>query len=323
VCTHATPPQEIEGYSATFDAYHVVHEDGVHRWYKEAMLGDKLLAEWHAFLAKRQRVDSFEATLKEQRLETVSEAPVYMLWNNSKPHALALQKDGYVTIEQANTNDPMVFESYPNRSKRNGHNVAFLAHGMQGVVINSREQMDSSSREPPECVRLAIICALQKAFDALAETEKPEYKVKLGMADEFGQHKVNLENPAHKFSDNNAYERLYLMPRPEDSQRQSKKTGAMDRKRGLRYTDEFEACFPFLGIALARREIVADGTAYLNWAERQAQLMAAKRADRPPAQGFKPAPGFGVAPEHAHSQLLVVYRAVFKSAQARDAYNSR
>ena len=74
MCTHATPPQEIEGYSATFDAYHVVHEDGVHRWYKEAMLGDKLLAEWHAFLAKRQRVDSFEATLKEQRLETVSEA---------------------------------------------------------------------------------------------------------------------------------------------------------------------------------------------------------------------------------------------------------
>ncbi len=52
---------EIVCYSATFDAYHVVHEDGVHRWYNEAMLPDELLAEWHAFLAKRQRVDSIEA----------------------------------------------------------------------------------------------------------------------------------------------------------------------------------------------------------------------------------------------------------------------
>lgn len=317
-------PMEIVCYTATFDAYHVVHEDGVHLWYNEAMLPDELLAEWHAFLAKRQRVDSIEATLKEKRLETVSDAPVYMLWNNSKPHAYALQMDGYVTIEQANTNDPRVFASYPERSKRNGHNVAFLAGGMQGVVIHSREKMSASSRDPPECVRTAITDALQMAFDALPEEEKPEYKARHGMAaDEFGQHKVNLENASHKFKDNNAYERLYLMPRPEDSQRQSTKTGAMERKRAIRYTDEFEACFPFLGIALARRELVADGHAYLNWAERQAQQMAAKRAGRQPGQLSRPANGFFVAPEHAHSQLLVVYRAVFKSPQAKDAYNSR
>ena len=68
---------------------------------------------------------------------------------------------------------------------------------------------------------------------------------------------------------------------------------------------------------------LADGHAYLNWAERQAQLMAAKRAGRQPVQASRPANGFGVAPEHAHSQLLVVYRAVFKSPQAKDAYNSR
>ena len=51
-------------------------------------------------------------------------------------------------------------------------------------------------------MRLAITHALQIAFDALPETEKPEYKVNLGMAGEFGQHKVNLENPVHIFADN-------------------------------------------------------------------------------------------------------------------------
>ena len=35
------------------------------------------------------------------------------------------------------------------------------------------------------------------------------------------------------------------------------------------------------------------------------------------------AAGFTVKPQCAHHQLLVVYRAVFKSADARTAYNAR
>ena len=91
----------------------------------------------------------------------------------------------------------------------------------------------------------------------------------------------------------------------------------------MRYDDEVEACYPFLGIVLGRHELVEDGTAYLNWAERKAQLMAAARADLQPWQVLSHAQGFGVTPLHAQTQLLVVYRLVFKSAEARENYITR
>ena len=75
---------------------------------------------------------------------------------------------------------------------------------------------------------------------------------------------------------------------PGNSQRQSKKltVDAESKSRSVRYDDEFEACFPLIGIALGRREIVEDGTAYLNWAERKAQLIAAERAGLQPWQTY-------------------------------------
>lgn len=131
----------------------------------------------------------------------------------------------------------------------------------------------------------------------------------------------------HNYTTSNAYERLYLSNTPENSQRATSKKLALgtegNRKRGIRYDDEVEACYPFLGVVLGRRELVGDGTAYLNYAERKAQQMAAARAKMDPWQVDAPAPGFGVQPNHAHSQLLVVYRLVFKSAAARANYHSR
>jgi len=38
------------------------------------------------------------------------------------------------------------------------------------------------------------------AFNRLPEEEKPENKAKLGLFDDFGQHKHNLDNSAHKDS---------------------------------------------------------------------------------------------------------------------------
>ena len=61
--------------------------------------------------------------------------------------------------------------------------------------------------------------------------------------------------------------------------------------------------------------------AYLNWAERKAQEMAAARAGLPPWQGKKASQGFTVQPFRAHRQLLVVYRIVFKNVAAQEAFH--
>ena len=91
----------------------------------------------------------------------------------------------------------------------------------------------------------------------------------------------------------------------------------------IRYPDEVEGNFPFLGIALGRRETITDGSAYLNWAEREAQELAAKRAGLQAGQGYVPATGLKVEPVHASSQLLVIYRTVWKTAEARAMFYSR
>ena len=86
---------------------------------------------------------------------------------------------------------------------------------------------------------------------------------------------------------------------------------------------QIEGCFPFLGIALGRRELVNDGHALLNWAERKAQEMAAARAGLSTWQRKMPAQGFGVGPTRASRQLLVLYRTVFTSIDAREAFMRR
>ena len=327
MCIRVAPPQDIVAYSATHDAYHVELEDGTHRWYKEALLTPALLGAWNDFWAKKQKVDAAEATLRHQRQETVSEEPCFMLWGSSSVHAIALEKDRYVASDQASSNDPKVFKTYPPRSKRNGHIVAFLASSMQGVAINIREPMIAGGRDIPIRAQEAIDRALEMAFDNLPDVEKPEHKANIGLFDDFGQHKLNFDDTEHNYTSCNAYERLYLSNTPENSQRATSKKLALgtegNRKRGIRYDDEVEACYPFLGVVLGRRELVGDGTAYLNYAERKAQQMAAARAKMDPWQVHQPAPGFGVQPKHAHAQLLVVYRLVFKSAAARANYHSR
>lgn len=145
-----------------------------------------------------------------------------MNWGNSKVHALALEKDGYVPAAQAASNDPNVYIRYPARAKRNNHLVPYLASRMQGVQINIREPI-AGARDPPLAAQEAITRALEMAFDGLPEDEKPETKAKRGMFDDFGQHKLNLDNAAHNYKSNMSYERLYLAATPENSQRASKK----------------------------------------------------------------------------------------------------
>ena len=219
----------------------------------------------------------------------MSEEPVFKRWDLLGPHNTALKNDKYVRGALAGTDDPKVYLKYPPRAMKNGHNVPYLASQMQGVLIMNRTAMTVDSRgEPPDCVKEAITKALKLAFDGLPESEKPEYKARLGLFDDFGQHKLNLGNASHSYTSANAYERLYLDSTPGNSQRKSKKltVDAESKSRSVRYDDEFEACFPLIGIALGRREIVEDGTAYLNWAERKAQLVAAERAGLQPWQTY-------------------------------------
>lgn len=90
-----------------------------------------------------------------------------------------------------------------------------------------------------------------------------------------------------------------------------------------RYDDEVEANFPFLGIILGRREIASDGYLYLNWAERECQVIAAVRAGLSVGQGLTPAGAFYVLPTSAHAQLLIVYRTVWKTPEKRALFYSR
>lgn len=288
-CALSLPTQEIVYYSAGHDAYLVWHANGRRFWFPPALVEAHVLDAWAEYRLKRKREDEQEAKLTEQALETVSEEPVFKRWDLLGPHNTALKNDKYVRGALAGTDDPKVYSKYPPRAMRNGHNVPYLASQMQGVLIMNRTAMTVDSRgEPPDCVKEAITKALKLAFDGLPESEKPEYKARLGLFDDFGQHKLNLGNASHSYRSANAYERLYLDATPGNSQRQSKKltVDAESKSRSVRYDDEFEACFPLIGIALGRREIVEDGTAYLNWAERKAQLVAAERAGLQPWQTY-------------------------------------
>ena len=90
-----------------------------------------------------------------------------------------------------------------------------------------------------------------------------------------------------------------------------------------RYDDEVEANFPFLGILLGRREIASDGYLYLNWAERECQVIAAERAGLSVGQALTPASGYSVLPTSAQAQLLIVYRTVWKTPEKRALFYSR
>ena len=52
---------------------------------------------------------------------------------------------------------------------------------------------------PPLSVQEALTRELQMAFDDLPEHEKPEKKAKLRIFNDFGQHKLNLDNASHNY----------------------------------------------------------------------------------------------------------------------------
>ena len=119
--------------------------------------------------------------------------------------------------------------------------------------------MPTGTDDVPREVQDAIRAAINKAFDALPFEQRPENK--MHNPDSFGQHKVNLDDSTHNFKTAHSYERLYLSPTPSQSQRGGSTKCSDGRSRGKRYPDEVEANFPFLGIALGRRETITDGSA--------------------------------------------------------------
>jgi hypothetical protein len=219
----------------------VEHSDGCHLWFSEALVNFELLKAWHAFVEKKQKVDAAAEAEAKKKYESVSEAPVYLRFGLTKAHQGAIENDSYVQQMKARgvTEGPTLYGTYPPRASKNGHSVPYLASLMQGLEINHREAMTATALEPPLIVRQQIILGLQMAFDALPEGEKPENKAKLGLRDEFGQHKCNLDNSSHNWRVQHAYERLYLKSTPEMSQRAKKATASGDaRKSGERYEDE-------------------------------------------------------------------------------------
>ena len=219
----------------------VEHSDGCHLWFNEALVNSELLVAWHAFAEKKQKVDAAAEAEAKKKFESVSEAPVYLRFGLTKAHQGAIENDSYVQQMKARgvTEGPTLYAKYPPRASKNGHVVPYLASQMQGVEINYRVAMNAESRDPPMIVREQITIALEMAFEALPETEKPEYKAKQGLFDEFGQHKSNLDSPSNDWFKNNAYERLYLKSAPDKSQRKKKATAAGDdRVAGERYDDE-------------------------------------------------------------------------------------
>ena len=229
------------GYSATNDAYMVEHSDGCHLWFSEALVNSELLVAWHAFIDKRQKVDAVEEAESRKKMQSVSEAPVYMRFGLTKAHQGAIENDTYVLQmkQRGDFDGPSLYDKYPPRARKNGVIVPYLASIMQGVEINSREAMIPAACDPPQSVCEQLTIALEMAFDSLPDAEKPENKAKLGLFDDFGQHKSNLDNAAHNWTRDNAYERLYLKSAPEMSLRKKKATASGDdRVAGERYEDE-------------------------------------------------------------------------------------
>ena len=219
----------------------VEHSDGCHLWFSEALVNFELLKSWHAFVEKKQKVDAAAEAESKKKYESVSEEPVYLRFGLTRAHQGAIDNDSYVQLmkDKGVIEGLQLYAKYPPRASKNGHVVPYLASLMQGVEINSRVAMVAGSRDPPMIVREQITIALEMAFEALPETEKPEYKAKQGLFDEFGQHKSNLDSPSNDWFKNNAYERLYLKSAPDKSQRKKKATAAGDdRVAGERYDDE-------------------------------------------------------------------------------------
>ena len=106
------------GYSATSDAYMVEHSDGCHLWFNEALVNSELLNAWHAFVEKRQKVDAAEDAESRKRMDTVSEAAVYLRFGLTKAHQGAIEKDTYVQqMKQRGVFDgPALYDKYPNKA---------------------------------------------------------------------------------------------------------------------------------------------------------------------------------------------------------------
>ena len=99
----------------------------------------------------------------------------------------------------------------------NGHNIPYLASVMPGVVINMRASMPSGSHDVPPEVQNALRAAISNAFDALPIEQRPENKKHC--PDDFGQHKLNVDDSTHNFRTSHSYERLYITPTPSESLR--------------------------------------------------------------------------------------------------------
>lgn len=292
---------EILVYSDQYDAYEVLHDDDTRLWFKEDMVIETVMDEWNAFVTKSRKVAKETTLLAKKKLDTVSEESELIIWGNSKPHKLAMLKDGYL----ANGG----YDKYPPRAKKNGYNIPLMASWALGIRINTRSPMPLATAgmrpQPSAKVQAELRTAISTAFERLPPEEQPKAKAAAGMMDDFGQRKVNLDNPAHDFLHTHSYNRLYLRTVPAMSQRQSRNADAEGKRHLSRYEDEIKCCEPFIGIELGRREIMGDGPSYLNWMESEVQKFAAELAGVEPEQRNDPACGFMVTSED-HNFLKVI-----------------
>lgn len=114
---------EILAYSAEYDAYEILHDDGIKLWFDEELVHEHIMEEWRRYERKRKLVSKETARLQQTKLETVSEETERIKWGDSKPHNLAMLKDGYVAKKRG-------YDEYPARAKKNGFNVPLMAtHG--------------------------------------------------------------------------------------------------------------------------------------------------------------------------------------------------
>ena len=70
---------------------------------------------WQAFLDKRQKVDAAEEAESKKKMESVSEAPVYLAFGLTKAHQGALENDSYVQQMKAKgvIEGPQLYAKYP------------------------------------------------------------------------------------------------------------------------------------------------------------------------------------------------------------------
>ena len=68
-----------------------------------------------AFLDKRQKVDAAEEAESKKKMESVSEAPVYLAFGLTKAHQGALENDSYVQQMKAKgvIEGPQLYAKYP------------------------------------------------------------------------------------------------------------------------------------------------------------------------------------------------------------------